>query len=145
MKVYLALLLTLIMASSYAQEKDSIVNFNTELDYGELFTFENKSIQFKKVISDSRCPKDVTCIWAGEAKVLIGIIENGKEIEERIISLTNGKDFTSLKNGEDFTLSFSDSEVVYSLNAFNLYPYPTSTHKIKESEYCLFIQLSKTN
>ncbi|WP_010230960.1 hypothetical protein [Gillisia marina] len=74
MKYGLAFVFTLLMASSsYAQEKDSIVNFNAELDYGELFTFKNKSIQFKKVISDSRCPKDVTCIWAGEAKVLVAI------------------------------------------------------------------------
>jgi hypothetical protein len=136
MKYFLAFVFALLMGSTYAQENDSIVNFRAELDFGELFTFENKSIQFKKVISDSRCPKDVTCIWAGEAKVLIAVMENGEQVEEKIISLTDGK---------DLKLSFSDSKVVYSLNAMELYPYPSSKHKIKDSEYCLFIQLSKTN
>jgi D-arabinose 5-phosphate isomerase GutQ len=132
------------MGSLSAQENDSIIKFGAEINAGELFSFENKSIQFKKVITDSRCPKDVTCIWAGEAKVLIAIMENGKQVEEKIITLTGGADITSLANGKDFTLSFSDSKEHYSLNALNLYPYPTSTHKIKDSEYCLFIQLSKT-
>jgi len=61
-------------------------------------------------------------------------MENGKQVEEKIITLADQN---------DFKLSFSDSEVVYSLNALNLYPYPTSTHKIKDSEYCLIIQLYK--
>jgi len=68
MKYSLVLLFSLIMGSLYAQENDSIVKFSAEMDLGELFSFENKSIQFKKVISDSRCPKEVTCIWAGERK-----------------------------------------------------------------------------
>ncbi|TVZ26165.1 hypothetical protein JM83_1118 [Gillisia sp. Hel_I_86] len=129
MKVCLALVFALFMGSSSAQENDSIVNFSAELDFGELFTFENKSIQFKKVISDSRCPKDVACIWPGEAKVLVAVREDGKQVEEKIITLTNGKDFTSLKNGENFILNFSDSKGVYSMDALNLYPYPVSTHK----------------
>ena len=125
---------SLMIGTLFAQENDSIINYNAEMDLGEVFSFENKSIQFKKVITDSRCPKDVTCIWAGEAKVLIAVMENGREVEEKIITLAVKK---------DFQLSFLNSEVIYSINALNLYPYPTSTHKIKESEYCLIIQLNK--
>jgi len=134
MKYFLVLMFSLMMGSLFAQENDSIINFSAEMDLGEVFSFENKSIQFKKVITDSRCPKDVTCIWAGEAKVLIAVMENGREVEEKIITLAVKK---------DFQLSFLNSEVIYSINALNLYPYPTSTHKIKESEYCLIIQLNK--
>ena len=134
MKYSLVLLFCLIMGSLYSQEKDSIINFKAEMDLGEVFSFENKSIQFKKVITDSRCPTDVTCIWAGDAKVLIAIMENGKEVEEKIITLADKK---------DFLLRFLNSEGIYSLNALILYPYPTSTHKIKDSEYCLIIQLNK--
>ncbi|MFH1764671.1 MAG: hypothetical protein ABIF09_10810 [Gemmatimonadota bacterium] len=28
---------------------------------------------FGEVLEDSRCPVDVTCVWAGNAKVVIGI------------------------------------------------------------------------
>ena len=134
MKYCLVLVFSLILGSSYAQENDSIVQFYAEINAGELFSFENKSIQFKKVISDSRCPKDVTCIWAGEAKVMIAVLENGKITEEKIVTL----------NGQNkIDLSFLGLKDVFSLKALDLVPYPVSTHKIKESEYCLKIQLNK--
>ena len=123
------------MSSCFAQDNADKVSYESLLRTGELFSFENKSIRFKKVVSDSRCPKDVTCIWAGEAKVLIAVLENGKEVEEKIISL---------KQTEGFSFGFKDSENVYSLDALDLYPYPTSSHKIEDSEYCLKIQLSKS-
>ncbi len=134
MKIWLSLIFALLVVSSYAQETDTIINFNSLLKTGELFSFENKSIQFKKVISDSRCPKDVTCIWAGEAKVLIAVMENGKQVKEQIVTLTAA---------EDFTFGFADSEGLYNMNSLNLYPYPVATHKIADSEYCLKIQFSK--
>tara|TARA_R100000935_G_scaffold27623_1_gene47815 strand:+ start:3281 stop:3673 length:393 start_codon:yes stop_codon:yes gene_type:complete len=117
-----------------AQENSEKVSFESFLSPGQLFSFENKSVRFIKVVSDSRCPKDVTCIWAGEAKVLISISENGKEIEEKIISI---------RDANNLILNFEDSEMLYSLNAIELYPYPTSKHKIEDSEYCLKIQFSK--
>lgn len=135
MKYLLFLGLFFGMLTSFAQDSGEKISYESLLATGELFSFENKSIKFKKVISDSRCPKDVTCIWAGEAKVLIAVLENGKEVEEKIISL---------KQTEGFSFGFSDSKNVYSLDALDLYPYPTSTHKIKDSEYCLKIQLSKS-
>jgi hypothetical protein len=122
------------MGSVNAQENDSIVQFYAEINAGELFSFENKSIQFKKVISDSRCPKDVTCVWAGEAKVMLAILENGKLIEEKIVTLND-------QNKIDF--SFLGLEDIYSLKALDLIPYPVTSHKIKDSEYCLKIQLNK--
>ena len=134
MKYCLVLVFSLIMGSSYAQESDSIVKFYAEINAGELFSFENKSIQFKKVISDSRCPKDVTCVWAGEAKVMLAILENGKLIEEKMVTL-------NAQNKID--LSFLGLKDIYSLKALDLIPYPVSSHKIKDSEYCLKIQLNK--
>lgn len=44
-----------------------------ELKTGEQAAIGNVTIKFKKVLSDSRCPRGVTCIWAGEAKVLVAI------------------------------------------------------------------------
>jgi len=134
MKFYVLLFFGLLMASVNAQENDSIVNYYAEINAGELFSFENKSIEFKKVITDSRCPKDVTCIWAGEAKVLIAVMENGKQIEEKILTL-------NAQNQID--LSFLGLKDIYSLKALDLIPYPVSTHKIQDSEYCLKIQLNK--
>lgn len=35
-------------------------------------------VQFVSVVTDSRCPRDVTCMWAGEVKVLLSIQSNQK-------------------------------------------------------------------
>lgn len=134
MKYILFLGLFFGMLSVNAQEQSAKLSFESLLSPGEFFSFENKSIRFKEVISDSRCPKDVTCIWAGEAKVLVEVFENGKQLEEKIISL---------KEGANFTFSFGDSDSRYSLNDLELYPYPTSKHKIAASDYCLKIRLSE--
>ena len=40
-------------------------------------------IRLKEVVEDSRCPKDVTCIWAGQAVVIVEVFENKKLIEEK--------------------------------------------------------------
>ncbi|MDP9203205.1 MAG: hypothetical protein M3P26_14915 [Gemmatimonadota bacterium] len=45
-------------------------------------------ITFKQVREDSRCPVDVTCVWAGDAKVEIVIARNGAANVTRIVSIT---------------------------------------------------------
>lgn len=36
-------------------------------------------IGFRRVAADSRCPRDVTCVWAGDAAVELGIAPAGGE------------------------------------------------------------------
>jgi len=37
------------------------------------------SVRFVAVIEDSRCPTDTTCVWAGEVKVQIEILERARD------------------------------------------------------------------
>ena len=37
---------------------------------------------------DSRCPVDVQCIWAGDAKIELTISRNGSPDDVKVISLT---------------------------------------------------------
>jgi hypothetical protein len=46
-------------------------------------------ITFNKVTDDSRCPVDVVCIWAGDAKIQLTVARNGSPAETRIISITS--------------------------------------------------------
>lgn len=48
-------------------------------------------ITFKQVREDSRCPVDVTCVWAGDAKIELTISRNGAAEETRILSITPPK------------------------------------------------------
>ena len=54
-------------------EKDSVmverVKLDIDLEVGQDLLFGQTKVRVLKVISESRCPRQVTCIWAGEAKV----------------------------------------------------------------------------
>jgi hypothetical protein len=43
---------------------------------------EDLSIKFVEVVSDSRCPKGATCIWAGEASCLVELTSGGATVEK---------------------------------------------------------------
>jgi hypothetical protein len=45
-------------------------------------------ITFKRVTGDSRCPTDVTCIWAGDASIELTISRNGSSDDTKILSLS---------------------------------------------------------
>lgn len=55
-------------------------------------------ITFKRVTDDSRCPVDVTCVWAGDAKIEITISRNGAPDETRILSITAPKHEATVGN-----------------------------------------------
>ena len=48
----------------------------------------NARITFKQVREDSRCPTDVMCVWAGDAKIEITIARQGTADESRVLSIT---------------------------------------------------------
>jgi hypothetical protein len=45
-------------------------------------------ITFREVREDSRCPVDVTCVWAGDAKVEVTIARPGVTAETKTLSIT---------------------------------------------------------
>jgi hypothetical protein len=83
-----------------------------------LFQLMNLSITFNKVISDSRCPSDVICIWTGEVQieVLIKIDE-----QQQTVIMSDKKNQYNFSNLE--------------LNLLKVEPYPTSRQQIKPSDY----------
>jgi hypothetical protein len=44
-------------------------------------------LTFKDVRTESRCPVDVQCVWAGEAKIGVVISGNGRPEETRVLGL----------------------------------------------------------
>jgi len=128
------ILICSISLSAQDQEESRI--FNSVLQGGEQLEFGDKSIRFKEVISDSRCPKDVTCVWAGEAKVLIEIFEKGKLINKKLVVINPSA------IGE-IPLQFSAGGGIYSITAFKLFPYPSTASKKCTMDYTLEIQVSE--
>ena len=52
-------------------------------------------IRFNEVRNDSRCPADVTCVWAGDAEVVVAISRNGSPDDTRILSFIPPKNETT--------------------------------------------------
>lgn len=110
-----------------AQEKNSeifnVTGSETDLGVGEELKFDQNFVKFLKVISDSRCPRQVTCIWPGEAKVFLGIEFNGKYFEKEIVVSGMGAEFPLAEN--------------FLIKILSLEPYPETPNGITPEEYCL--------
>ena len=52
---------------------------------------EQMKIEFVEVLEESRCAANVTCIWAGRARVLIGISLGGEELGQHELTLEGGQ------------------------------------------------------
>ncbi len=100
-----------------------------KIPFGKTVQFEDISITFSKVIEDSRCPSDVTCVWAGQAKVLVAIITKGESIEKELIF--HG---TATGNEKENTMFLIDNKKYI---AYLLSPYPKTTQSINQRDYFL--------
>lgn len=129
--IFLILYNSLGLIEKSGQESPSLV-----LKTGEQSMIGNLAIKFKEVISDSRCPKGVTCIWAGEAKVLVGVYEDNRLVGEEILTLTTA--------GSEIS-GFGDYFSAMNLQVIggNLQPYPVIGQKTVMEDYCLRLQFKK--
>ena len=91
-------------------------------------TAENISVTFQEVLEDSRCPVDVTCIWAGLAEVSLQVAVSG---QEREISLST---------------SPSENSAVFENYTFwliSVRPVPRSDQNIDSSAYVVTVRVDK--
>lgn len=102
--------------------------FTTSLFPGQSLELDGKIIKFKQVISDSRCPSDVTCIRAGEAKVLLEVFENDRLVGEEIVIVGSSL-------AENLLAEFS-----VKLKPLALMPYPAISKKIQPGDYELSLE-----
>lgn len=133
MKTTLYVIVLFFSFSCFSQEDKvpEYVVYNTLINTGEVLKFGGKAVKFKKVISDSRCPTGVTCIWAGEAKILIEFFENGKSQGERLI-----------RNTKVPIAEFFNSDIL-NIRGFTLSPYPNVDKRINPEEYRISLRISE--
>lgn len=92
-------------------------------------------VKFLNVTADSRCPSDVTCIWQGEAKVLVNILENNQNHDGNF-------SLTSSFGQQDLAVPVFDG---YSIRVVKVDPYPSSSKKIPLSDYLVTFAMSKSD
>jgi len=87
------------------------------------------TIEFERVTSDSRCPKDVQCVWAGNAAIRIQVVEQMSE--PRLVELDTYGDRQKAQLGE------------FDLQVVALGPDPVSTERIEPQQYRLTLRLTE--
>lgn len=120
--VLLLLTVTLVACQSTSAPAPQAASLNQEVQLapGEQAAYQQQalSVEFVRVVEDSRCPSDVTCVWAGEVKVQLSTRINAAEAVQH--EITAGQQATV----GDFRL------VVVKVQ-----PEPISTRQISPEEY----------
>jgi hypothetical protein len=93
-------------------------------------TGENFTITFKEVIEDSRCPKNVTCIWEGRVSAILEI-EGGGASGQTVLSAPG------LSTGL-FVQQYRSYQLTFQVN-----PYPEAGKTIGKNDYRLFLKVDK--
>lgn len=94
------------------------------------YSQEGFCIQFNEVISDSRCPRKVHCVWAGSIEVEVEIenyLTKESVLKKVKLDAPNNHDLELIKLGKNKSLYLK-----------NLKPYPQkSNNEIKNEDYQL--------
>jgi hypothetical protein len=83
-------------------------------------TIENGLKVSVESISDSRCPTNVQCIWAGEAGVNLNI-KSRQDSTKIILKISPAK------NSQPDTLAFSLNQTAYQAILYSVNPYPDTS------------------
>jgi hypothetical protein len=117
-----------LAATAFAAEPERLT-----LRIGEQKTAKDAGIKVKfvSVVEDSRCPANVNCIWAGNAKVQIRITDTkGRAPAETVVLNTNGT-------------PQSERFYVYSVSVVGLTPQPGANGRVNKSRYRLVVNVER--
>lgn len=147
MKIFIILLFVLFAFSSCSIDNDIIdVSVETpfEIQVGQTASIEGHYFTFSKVISDSRCPIDVKCIWAGETTIVLISQDDDLIYSDVYLSTNSTGAYTNLFPqtyiekicNEDVCTAVQPSyELGYLIALNSLSPSPKSGEEIDPSEY----------
>ncbi|MBI1307538.1 MAG: hypothetical protein GC181_13130 [Bacteroidetes bacterium] len=108
-----------------------IENLLLNLNYGERrIVAENVYISFDSVITDSRCPKNVLCVWEGELKASVSLFENSHQ--HRFIY-----------SSQDPSKVFSAGNYYFSVDSIT--PYPIHGKEIAKGDYYVHFKIRSEN
>jgi len=129
----ITLLLSISLASGACQRAGvAVLGEESVLKIGDCICIEGEELQieFLEVTGDSRCPKGVTCIWAGEVSCTVEI-EYQKSINRLTLTEPGQTDWPPER-------SFRGYELTYHVE-----PYPVAGVEIAEDDYRLHLTVAK--
>jgi hypothetical protein len=101
--------------------------FTLKVNQTEHLESAGLDVTFVNVTEDSRCPSDVTCVWAGQVSVVVDV-KAPSGSNQLTLTLTGGQ---------------SEAKAVgnYSIRLADIQPYPLSTKEILPSDYVATLQI----
>lgn len=105
-----------------------------KLQFGKTLSINDVTVQFVEVVSDSRCPKNVNCVWAGEVAVLVNVFKNGEEIKQKKLV------FGSNKTEQNQFPNLYKSEAL-NISCYSVLPYPVYGKTIDIEDYYLQLEV----
>jgi len=133
---YLLIFATIVLISLTGCSNNQIA---VTVGLGEVFTIgvgksarivgEDMTVTFNKVIGDSRCPQNVTCIWEGVASSDVTI-------------MYRGENYSIVLSQPGLTEQTEDTFIDYTL-IYSLSPYPREGEEIAANDYRLTLTLTK--
>jgi len=92
----------------------------------------------KSVVSDSRCPEGVNCIWAGEIQAVVSVYQDKKLLENATLTFSS-------KTVEENKVWFSKYLPAKKRNikSMEILPYPKDSIRIDPKSYFIKIGYSK--
>jgi hypothetical protein len=126
------LIIILIFYGCSSSESQVLLNEEFSLSVGQhvVVTGEELGIRFEEVIEDSRCPRDVTCIWTGRVTCIIKLTQVGRSYRMVLTELGLTDEY-SKEMYEEYKLTF------------HVTPYPEAGKKIPVDAYQLHLIVSK--
>ncbi len=130
LSLFLVLVLSVKLPHAFS---DNTVNpqlgTNFEMMANQTISIQSEGIVLQLVnVTDSRCPSDVTCIWAGQATVNLAAQVNGKTNLLTLVSQAGKTDIKPLEH--------------YVIQLVKVDPYPKSGTPIKVSDYVFTLKIS---
>ncbi|EGV43819.1 hypothetical protein BZARG_2976 [Bizionia argentinensis JUB59] len=107
-----------------------------KLQYQDMVTIGDYNLKFSELISDSRCPNGVTCVWAGEVVIEVEIYKNNNLLTTETFNFPP----TNYTVQERKALSIEDKLTLY---LYNVMPAPEVDKKIDTTDY--YLQFTDAN
>lgn len=128
--IFAALIFVIAFGMAYTAFAKEPETLRVQVNHEKRLAKSKLTIRFVELVEDSRCPVDVQCIWAGNARIKIKVSKNGRSHELTLD--TNGPN--QVVNAEGYSIKF-----------LGLTPEPRSNIRINRNGYVASLQVAKAD
>ena len=111
--------------------------FTVRIGEGVTIDRANTQVRFSKLIGDSRCAADVTCVWEGRADIQLSFLQAGKDTSTIPLSIRGYVTIADTKAHQ------TKDTLGYLFTLMQLDPYPRSDVRINPNAYTATISVVK--